>query len=192
MGPLRRLLRRNNPAANPVHGCPPNKWQLEVKLTREEKPPQCDGAVDIELDDAGMIDWSSETFGANTERTSNFEGNAPQTVQVTAQAGNLDWYCDTATPTVNLVLGTKSYATLHFKPKPWVKFKVVDDDTNTQLAGLTLQFTLPAGPVTRITTANATTDAMRLDPTVTNVPVVDLDNTVNADIWEFVKIESES
>lgn len=67
MGPLRRLLRRNTPAANPVQGCPLNKWQLEVKLTREAKPPRLDGAVDVELDDAGLIDFSAECFAANTE-----------------------------------------------------------------------------------------------------------------------------
>jgi len=192
MGPLRRLMRRNNAAANPVQGCPLNRWRLEVKLTREDKPARHDGAVDVELNDGGMIDWSNEDFAANLERISNFEGNAPQVVQVTGQPTNLDWYCFTPTPTVNLVLGTQSHTTLHFKPKPWVKFKVIEDVTNQQIGGLTLQFTLPAGPVTRITSAVATTDAMRLDPAVTTVPIIDFDNTADAQVWELVRVESES
>lgn len=191
MGPLRGLFKRNTPAAIPIATCPLNKWQLTVKVTREAKPARLDGSIDIDLDDNGLIDWASVSCGADIEKSADFEGGQAQVVQVSARSDNLDWYCSPPA-TVNLVLGNKSAVTLHFKPKPWVKFKVVEDVTKTQLAGLTLRFTLPSGQVTRITSDTATTDAMRLDPAVTTVPVDELDNTADARIWEFVRIESAS
>ncbi|HXK05668.1 MAG TPA: hypothetical protein VMS37_24910 [Verrucomicrobiae bacterium] len=191
MGPLKSLLKRRAPPGTAVQTCPLTRWELTVNLTREAKPAQCNGQSDIELDDSGVVDWDNTSFGAATARRAEFQGDHNQTLTVTATAPNDSWYC-VAPATVSVVLGQKKSVTLHFKPKPWVKFKVVDDDTKAQLAGLTLKFTLPSGQQTRVTVNNATSDALKLDPADNTCAVDELDNTADTTLWEFVRIDTES
>lgn len=187
MSPFKGLFKKKGVGA--VQKCPLTEWQLEVTVTRTASPPTFIGGATVNLDDGGLIDTGPATIGAATSGKADFTGDQPQNLTVSAVPDDDRWYA-VATTTVAVVLGLKKTAALQLKAKPWIKFKVVEDETKNQLGGLTLTFTLPSGQQALPTASNATIDALKLDPTDNTCSIDEIDNGVDATIWEVIKVES--